>query len=213
MKIHNVSRQTLLRMPSYLNYLEHVRQSGMNHISAPVIARNLRLNEVQVRKDISMVSTVSGKPRLGFEINRLITDIKNFLGYLEMDRAVLIGAGHLGRALLSYGGYDDYGLEIVAAFDVSEDVVGTMISGKEVLDMSRLGDVIKSEGIEIGIITVSAANAQDVCDNLVSLGIKAIWNFAPTFIEVPENILIQNENTAASLAMLSLHLRDYKSKA
>lgn len=213
MKIHNVSRQTLMRMPSYLNYLEHVRQSGMNHISAPVIARNLRLNEVQVRKDISMVSTVSGKPRLGFEINRLITDIKNFLGYLEMDRAVLIGAGHLGRALLSYGGYDDYGLEIVAAFDVSEDVVGTMISGKEVLDMSRLGDVIKSEGIEIGIITVSAANAQDVCDNLVSLGIKAIWNFAPTFIEVPENILIQNENTAASLAMLSLHLRDYKSKA
>ena len=213
MKIHNVSRQTLLRMPSYLNYLEHVRQSGMNYISAPVIARNLRLNEVQVRKDISMVSTVSGKPRLGFEINRLITDIKNFLGYLEMDRAVLIGAGHLGRALLSYGGYDDYGLEIVAAFDVSEDVVGTMISGKEVLDMSRLGDVIKSEGIEIGIITVSAANAQDVCDNLVSLGIKAIWNFAPTFIEVPENILIQNENTAASLAMLSLHLRDYKSKA
>ena len=213
MKIHNVSRQTLLRMPSYLNYLEHVRQSGMNHISAPVIARNLRLNEVQVRKDISMVSTVSGKPRLGFEINRLITDIKNFLGYLEMDRAVLIGAGHLGRALLSYGGYDDYGLEIVAAFDSSDSVVGSVINGKKVLDISQLGRVIRENEIEIGIITVSAENAQDVCDHLVSLGIKAIWNFAPTFIEVPENILIQNENTAASLAMLSLHLRDYKSKA
>ena len=213
MKTGRISRQTLQRMPSYLNYLEHIRSRNEKYISAPTIAKSLRLNEVQVRKDIAMVSSVSGKPRLGFEIDRLITDIKTFLGYADIDRAVLIGAGHLGRALLSYTGYSDYGLEIVAAFDTSKDVVGTVINEKPVLDMSLLEKTVREKGVDIGIITVSAENAQSACDELVRCGIKAIWNFAPTYLEVPESILIQNENTAASLAFLSLHLRHYQSKA
>lgn len=213
MKKYDISKQTLQRMPSYLNFLEHIKTSEEKYISAPVIARNLRLNEVQVRKDIAMVSTVSGKPKLGFEIDTLITDIKNFLGYDETDKAVLIGVGHLGRALLSYEGYAHYGLEIVAAFDVSSEVVGTEINKIRILDMNSLEDTVRKTNADIGIITVSAKSAQSVCDRLVECGIKAIWNFAPTYIEVPESILIQNENTAASLALLSLHLRDNKSRA
>ncbi len=209
---HSVSKQALQRLPSYLNYLKWAKRENIEYISSPTIASDLRLNEVQVRKDLAAISSTGGKPRLGYDVDTLIGDIKNFLGYDETDKAVLIGAGQLGRALLSYNGYADYGLEIVAAFDVNKDIIGKKFKGKPIYDVSKLYDVCKNNNIRIGIITVSADQAQNACDMLVDCGILAIWNFAPSHLVVPDNILVQHENTAASLAFLSMHLREKMDK-
>ncbi|WP_290772250.1 redox-sensing transcriptional repressor Rex [Anaerofustis sp.] len=212
MKKISVSKQALQRLPSYLNYLNWARRENIEYISSPTIASDLRLNEVQVRKDLAAISSTGGKPRLGYDVETLIGDIKNFLGYDETDKAVLIGAGQLGRALLSYNGYADYGLEIVAAFDVNKDIIGRKFKGKPIYHMDSLYDICKKNNIHIGIITVSADKAQEACDKLVECGILAIWNFAPSHLVVPDNILVQHENTAASLAFLSMHLREKMDK-
>ena len=123
------------------------------------------------------------------------------------DKAVLVGVGSLGTALLGYKGFKDYGLEIIKAFDKNESIIGNKIKGIEISELSNIKETIKENNVRIGIITVPAQYAQEVADTLVESGVKAIWNFAPTRITVPEGILIQNENMASSLAVLSRHLQ------
>ena len=203
----NVSTQTLRRLPQYLNYLKSLSIESYPNISATVIAEALGLNNVQVRKDLASVSD-GGKPKIGYATKSLIRDIERFLGYDDAESAVIVGVGNLGRALFSYKGFKDYGLHIVAGFDRSEAVVGSEISGKPVLSVDRLGDLCRRMKIHIGIITVPDDAAQQVCDILVQNGVVAIWNFASVHLNVPDNVLVQNENMAASLAVLSKHLSE-----
>ena len=123
------------------------------------------------------------------------------------DDAVLIGVGSLGKALLSYNGFEHYGMNIVAAFDISKNIIGNEVGGKKVLHVEKTSEICRRLNIHIGIITVPEETAQIVCDQLVAGGVSAIWNFAPVHLSAPENILIQNENMAASLALLSKHLQ------
>ena len=204
MRANTVSIQTLRRLPLYLHYLKSIR-SELPRISATVLAEALGFNDVQVRKDLGSVSG-NGRPKKGYETDALIADLEKYLGCNSRTPAVLIGAGNLGRALLSYGGFSDYGLEIVAAFDASDAVVGTSAGGKTVMSMGRLGDTCERNSVRLGIITVPAAGAQNACDRLVGCGVKAIWNFAPTTLKVPCDVLVENENLASSLAVLSKHL-------
>lgn len=201
-----VSKQALQRLPVYLNYLRFYQQEGNDSISAPVIAKALNLNEVQVRKDLAAISRHRGRPKTGYEVESLIDDIEEFLGYKNVNDALLVGVGHLGRALLSYKGFEQYGLNIVIAFDADPALSGTEIVGKPVFPMSRLIDLPSRLQLQIGIIAVPAAAAQTVCDQLVRAGIRAVWNFAPIHLQVPPQIMVQNENMAVSLAMLSQHL-------
>lgn len=205
--IRPVTVQTLRRLPMYLNYLRSLAADRTENISATTIAEALRLGEVQVRKDLASVSG-GGRPKVGYNIGELIGDLEHFLGYDDAVNAVLIGAGHLGLALLSYEGFKDCGLNIVAGFDIDKKLVGTEYFGKPILPMEKLGEMCKRLKLHIGIITVPAFQAQGVCDILIQNGIKAIWNFAPAHLIVPEGILVQHENMAASLAMLSRHLCD-----
>jgi redox-sensing transcriptional repressor len=195
-------------MPYYLQALRTALDSGAEIISAPTVASQLGLNEVQVRKDFASVSNIAGKPKTGFQTRELIAAIESCLGYDNSNEAVLVGAGSLGRALLSYRGFEAYGLSIVAAFDVDPNLTGGEISGKQVLPMNKLPSICQSMNIHIGIITVPASQAQAVCDALVGSGVLAIWNFAPMHLNTPEGILVQNENMAASLAVLSKHLSE-----
>ena len=197
-----VPQPVLKRLPRYLNYLRGKKEEGMERISSTIIASDLNLNPVQVRKDIAYVSD-SGKPRTGFSVYELIRDIERFLGYGNTKDAVLVGAGHLGKSLLAYGGFADYGLHILAAFDVSRDMIGAEISGKPVLSVERLPEMTERLCAHIGIITTPPEAAQDVCDLLVAGGVQAIWNFAPVHLEVPAEVIVQNEDIAASLALLS----------
>lgn len=202
----NVSMQTLQRMPLYLNYLRTLSDRDAN-ISAKAIADALSLGEIQVRKDLAAASD-GGRPKVGYAVDALIADIERFLGYCDVNDAVLVGAGRLGRALMGYEGFKQYGLNIVAAFDADPAAAGTDASGKQVFLMERLPDLCRRLGVHIGIVTVPAAAAQTVCDLLVKSGVLAIWNFAPTHLSAPEHILIRSENMAASLAILSKHLKD-----
>ena len=200
-----VSVNTLQRLPTYLNYLKSLDDDG--NISSTEIARALGLNDVQVRKDLSSVSS-GGRPKVGYKIRGLILDLKEFLGYNAVNDAVMVGCGNLGRALMSYRGFREYGLRIVAGFDVSDDIVGEEVSGKPVLPLSGLPQYCRENGIRIGVITTPAQAAQKACDLLMEGGIKAVWNFAPAHITVGEGVLVQNENMACSLALLSKHLNE-----
>lgn len=200
-----VSVNTLQRLPTYLNYLKSLDDDG--NISSTEIARALGLNDVQVRKDLSSVSS-GGRPKVGYNIRGLILDLKEFLGYNAVNDAVMVGCGNLGRALMSYRGFREYGLRIVAGFDVSDDIVGEDVSGKPVLPLSGLPQYCRENGIRIGVITTPAQAAQKACNLLMEGGIKAVWNFAPAHITVGEGVLVQNENMACSLALLSKHLNE-----
>ena len=202
-----ISRATLKRLPTYLSYLKALPSEASANISATALAAGLHMGEVQVRKDLALVSD-GGRPKIGYNREHLIADIENFLGYGNSNDAVLIGAGKLGRALLGYGGFAEYGLNIVAAFDANDTLIGTTNGGKPIMHLSRLGEVCQRYKIKIGIITVPAEYAQGVCDLLIENGILAIWNFAPKHLNVPDGILVQNENMAASLALLCKHLNE-----
>ena len=206
-----ISRATLKRLPTYLSYLKSMPADAPANISATALAAGLKMGEVQVRKDLALVSS-GGRPKIGYNRERLIADIEDFLGYGDTNDAVLIGAGKLGRALLGYSGFAEYGLNIVAAFDSNDAIIGTTKSGKPIMHLSRLAETCRRFKVKIGIITVPAEYAQAVCDLLIENGIMAIWNFAPKHLSVPENILVQNENMAASLALLSKHLNEHIQK-
>ena len=202
-----LSVQGVKRLPYYLKYLKELEASNTPYVPAAAIADSLGIYEVQVRKDLALVSS-GGRPKIGYNRAALIADIEQFLGYGNTNDAVLIGAGKLGRALLGYSGFAEYGLNIVAAFDENDAIIGTSKSGKPIMHLSRLGEICRREQIKIGIITVPAEQAQGVCDLLISNGILAIWNFAPKHLNVPDHILVQNENMAASLALLCKHLNE-----
>ncbi len=199
-----ISTGLLRRLPLYLRYLQSLPEETAN-VSATTIANALGLGDVQVRKDLGAVSG-KGRPKTGYDRLLLIETLHDFLGYNKTKNAVIFGAGKLGNALMSYSGFDDYGLRIVAAFDVKN--IGMSSSGKPVYPLESFPAFCKQQKIEIGIITVPQSAAQDVCDMITDNGIKAIWNFAPAQLCVPSDVIIHEENMAASLAVLSKQLEN-----
>lgn len=205
MERKEISKSVLKRLPGYLAYLKNIPEGSSPYISATALANALGMGEVQVRKDLAMVSD-GGRPKIGYLREGLIEDISQFLGYDNTTDAILVGAGKLGQALLGYSGFEAYGLNILAAFDADPALEQT-VDGKPILHMDKLESFCRSHMVLMAIITVPAKYAQQVCDRLIQCGIKAVWNFAPTHLDVPENILVQNENMATSLAVLSMHLQ------
>jgi redox-sensing transcriptional repressor len=207
-KLQAISLQAYQRLPYYLQYLKKLQHRGHETVSAPIVAAHFNYSEIQVRKDFAAVSSLQGKPKQGFDIRTLIYDIEHVLGYHNYNEAVLVGAGSLGKALLAFNGFDNYGINITAAFDTNEALIGTEINGKKILSADNISDLCRRMSIHIGIIAVPEEQAQLVCDQLIAGGIMAVWNFAPVHLSVPKHILVQNENMAASLALLSKYLRE-----
>ena len=200
-----ISKAVLKRLPGYLSYLRSIPETSSPYISATALASALGMGEVQVRKDLAMVSN-GGRPKIGYLRESLIEDISQFLGYDNTTDAILVGAGKLGQALLGSKGFEAYGLNILAAFDVSTPD-RQAVEGKSIYPMEQMESFCRSNKVLMGIITVPAKHAQTVCDQLIACGIKAVWNFANTHLDVPDGILVQNENMATSLAVLSMHLQ------
>ena len=205
MEQKKISKSVLKRLPGYLAYLKNMPEGSPANISATALANALGMGEVQVRKDLAMVSD-GGRPKVGYLRESLIDDIEQFLGYDNTTDAVLIGAGKLGLALMGYKGFNEYGLNVLAAFDKAPKVDVTD-EGKPVYLMSRLESYCRKHKVLMAIITVPGDQAQSVADQLIAAGIKAIWCFAPTHLEVPAGILVQYENMATSFAVLSMHLQ------
>ena len=205
MQQKEISRAVLRRLPGYLSYLKNIPENASPYISATALAAALGMGEVQVRKDLAMVSD-GGRPKIGYLRESLIEDISQFLGYDNTTDAILIGAGKLGQALLGYSGFAEYGLNILAAFD-TKPFADKTDEGRPIYSVDKLESFCRSNKVLMGIITVPARYAQSVCDKMIACGIKAIWNFAPVHLDVPEGILVQNQNMATSLAVLSIHLQ------
>ena len=205
MERKEISKSVLKRLPGYLSYLKSLPEVSATYISATALANALGMGEVQVRKDLAMVCD-GGRPKIGYLRERLIEDISQFLGYDNTTDAILVGAGKLGQALLGYSGFEAYGLNILAAFDAAPMADHTD-DGKPIYPISQLESFCRAHNVLMGIITVPGKFAQEVCEKLIDNGIKAVWNFAPVHLDVPANILVQNENMATSLAVLSMHLQ------
>ncbi len=201
---YSISKATLGRLPRYLEYLRNLSEAHRT-VSATAIAKGLALGDVQVRKDLAAVSG-AGKPKIGYERDKLISDLERHLGYKRVTNAVLVGAGKLGRALLDYDGFEDFGIRIIAGFDCNEQVIRIGGTAKSILPIGNLKTYCTENEVRLGIITVGQGSAQDVCDRLVQSGVSAIWNFAPCRLRVPPGVLLKQENLALSLAYLNNQL-------
>ena len=200
-----VSKKLLKRLPVYLHYIKTLPEHTEN-ISATRMAKDLGLGDVMVRKDLAKVSN-GGRRKLGYVREDLIVDIEKFLDFNSTTDAVVIGAGKLGQALLDYCGFEASGLHIVAGFDLHTSKKYTN-GGKPIYPITKLAQFCEDNQMAIAVITVPAESAQDVCDELVDCGIRAIWNFAPIHLNVPERIVVQSENLAVSLTALRMQLKN-----
>ena len=202
---YSISKATLGRLPLYLEFLKSSAESDQVYISATAIAKALLLGEVQVRKDLAAVSG-AGKPKIGYDRSKLISDIQRQLGYEKFTNAVLVGAGKLGRALLEYDGFEEFGVKIIAGFDCNDKAIQFGKNAKSILPIKEIKDFCLENNVKLGVITVGQGSAQEVCDLLVECGIEGIWNFAPCVLKLPENVLLKQENLALSLAYLNTQI-------
>jgi redox-sensing transcriptional repressor len=196
-----IPEPALRRLPWYLAYLKLAKSLGEEFISSTQIAKDINVDASQVAKDLSYVQ-ITGKTRVGYDIASLIEVLENFLGFSKEHKAFLFGVGSLGAALLHDNGLEQYGLNVVAAFDVKYELAGTLINHIPIHHSNRFFELRQQTDVKIGILTVPVDKAQEVAELMIEGGIKAIWNFTPFRIKVPENIVVQNTSMYAHLAVM-----------
>jgi len=194
---------TIRRLPSYLQAVKRYKAEGLTVISGTVIAEELELEAIQVRKDLA-VTGIAGKPRVGYPVTELISAIEKFLNWNRGCRAIVVGAGNLGSALMGYQELKDHGLTLVAAFDMSIDKIGPRDNAPTVFPMNEMPAVVEKKQARLAILTVPAGVAQDVCDKLVAAGIRRIWNFSNVRLRVPDGVLVMQEDLSSGYAVLTV---------
>ena len=196
-----VPEPTLRRLPWYLSNVKLLRKRGERFVSSTQISKEINIDASQIAKDLSYVN-ISGRTRVGYDIDTLIAVLEDFLGFTNIHKAFLFGVGSLGGALLRDSGLSHFGLEIVAAFDVNPDLVGTTLNGIPIFHSDDFGKKMREYDVNIGVLTVPIEIAQKITDVMVAGGIKAVWNFTPFRIRVPEDIVVQNTSLYAHLAVM-----------
>ena len=196
-----VPEPTLRRLPWYLSNLKLLHQKGEQYVSSTQLSKETNIDASQIAKDLSFVR-VTGRTRVGYEVETLITVLEDFLGFTRMHKAFLFGVGSLGGALLRDTGLEHFGLQIVAAFDVNPNLVGTTLCGIPIYHTDEFEQKMREYDVNIGVLTVPIEIAQAVTDKMVAGGIKAVWNFTPFRIRVPESIVVQNTSLYAHLALM-----------
>ncbi len=196
---------SVIRLPSYLHIIRQAERNRDFYISGTVIALELNLEPIQVRKDLAITGIV-GKPKKGYPVEELIKAIERYLGWDQNHVAVLVGSGNLGSALMGYQEFQRHGLRIVAAFDTDPQKVGSQVHGVPVRAMENLEQGIKAIGAEIAILTVPSPFAQATAETLVRAGITSIWNFTNTKLKVPDEIVVQREDLSSGYALLSVQM-------
>lgn len=197
----NIPEPTLRRLPWYLSSAKLLKQKGERFVSSTQISKEINIDSSQIAKDLSYVR-VAGRTRVGYDVDVLIAVLEDFLGFSVLHKAFLFGVGSLGGALLRDSGLRHFGLEIVAAFDVNPELIGTAPGGIAVYHTEEFGRLMQACKVNIGVLTVPIGIAQQVTDLMVAGGIKAVWNFTPFRIRVPEGIVVQNTSLYAHLALM-----------
>lgn len=206
-----IPEPTLRRLPWYLSCAKLMRDKGEKFVSSTQISKQINIDSSQIAKDLSYVD-ISGRTRVGYEVDLLISVLEDFLGFTNLHRAYLFGVGSLGGALLRDSGLSHFGLKIVGAFDVNPDLVGTEINGIPIYHTDELQQYMQKDKVNIGVLTVPIAISQQVTDKMVEGGIKAVWNFTPFRIRVPEGIVVQNTSLYAHLAVMFNRLNENMKK-
>jgi redox-sensing transcriptional repressor len=196
---------TIRRLPMYLRILRDLANKGGEFVSSSQLADVLNIEPILVRKDLVLTGIV-GTPRIGYHITDLIRSIEDFLGWREPLATFLVGAGHLGTAILGYKDIRNFGHKIVAAFDKDPGKVGTSIHGIQVFDITRVPQLMKELDVRLAILTVPPEEAQEAADFLVKSGIRGIWNFSSITLDVPKGITTHKEDLISGLAVLSVKM-------
>ena len=196
-----VPEPTLRRLPWYLSNIKLMKEKGEQYVSSTQISKEINIDASQIAKDLSYVN-ISGRTRVGYNIDALIEVLESFLGFTNMHKAFLFGVGSLGAALLRDSGLHHFGLEIVAAFDVNPELVGKDLNGIPIFHSDDFEAKMKEYDVNIGVLTVPINIAQEITDKMVDGGIKAVCDFTPFRIRVPENIVVQNTSLYAHLAVM-----------
>lgn len=196
---------TIRRLSLYLRQLENLLKQERITVSSKQLGQSLGLTDAQVRKDLAYFGTF-GHPGVGYNIQELLTRIRQILGTDKSWNVILVGAGNLGRALLSYSGFAAKGLILVAAFDSDPAKINTVISGHTILPCEQLQDVIRTHDVRLAILTVPPDAAQTVADQLVQAGIKGILNFSPASLNVPSTVALQSVDLALQLEQLTFQV-------
>lgn len=200
-----ISGASLRRLPQYMKVLARLADDGHRYVTSAELARQLKLDETLVRKDLS-VTGFTGKPRVGFAVPALLAHLEEFLGLKHTKEAFVIGAGRLGQALAQYPGFGKYGLRIVGLFDTDPAKIGQHVGELEIEPLWKAPALARRLNVRIAVLTVPPHVAQAVADLLVDAGILAFWNFSGAPVNLSEPIIVHNEDLAESLAVLSHHL-------
>ena len=202
-----IPEPTLRRLPWYLSNAKLMRERGEKYVSSTQISKQINIDASQIAKDLSYVN-ISGRTRVGYETAQLVRVLEDFLGFTNIHRAYLFGVGSLGGALLSDSGLSHFGLEVVGAFDVKPELVGKTVNGIPVYHTDEFEARMQQDQVRIGVLTVPIAIAQEITDKMVAGGIRAVWNFTPFRIRVPEGIVVQNTSLYAHLAVMFNRLNE-----
>lgn len=197
-----ISRASVLRMELYLDLLEQLQVEGRRNVTSAEIGEATGVTPENVRQDLFKLGT-EGKPKVGYEVRQLSTIIRKVFDLDRPKRACVVGIGNLGRALAASGIWSRAGFSLAAIFDRDPSVVGTEVGGLKVRSTAEIFGVVKAEDINAGVIAVPAPFAQEVANLMVSAGIRAIWNFAPVKLTVPEGVVVENQSLAWGLITLS----------
>lgn len=202
---------SIRRLPSYLIIIRQALQNGESYISGTVIAQELNLEPIQVRKDLAITGII-GKPKKGYPVAALVAAIEHFLGWDKVHKAVVVGAGNLGFALAGYREFKLHGLEVIATFDIDRDKLGAIVHGVPVLPLEDLSAFVRDNGVEVAILTVPGPVAQDAADRLVEGDIKAIWNFTDHKLDTPSGVVVHREDLSSGYALLSVMIRNQRGR-
>ena len=204
---------TIRRLPWYLSYVRMLDNLHVEYVSSTQISKELNVQSSQIAKDLSFLS-VRGKTRIGYEVKSLMAELEDFLGFNRKHDAVVIGTGSLGTALMQDRGLENYGLNIVAGFDVRSEVIGTSLGGLPVYDIKDLAEWHRSHNeVSIAILTVPVESAQETADMVIASGMTALWNFTPYRIKAPEDVVIANTSIYAHLAIIYNRMQNTNSES
>jgi redox-sensing transcriptional repressor len=199
------------RLPVYARALGALERQGREVVNSQELGERLGVTPAQIRKDLSYFGRF-GKQGRGYNVGRLLEELRQILGLTREWPMVLVGVGQLGRAIVAYGGFVPQGFRIVEAFDVDAKIVGTSVDGLTVKSLDTLPQVLKRQRVEIAIVAVPAATAQDVIDMLVSAGVKAILNYAPIAAHAPPNVQIKDIDPVLLLQSMTFYVNNASAK-
>ncbi len=200
-----ISKATVDRLPLYFRTLRLIESEGTDIVSSEELGRRIAVTPEQIRKDLAAFGAF-GKKGIGYDVSELLGNISRILGLNRQWKMAIVGVGHLGWALANYRNFYCIGFRLKALFDNNPATIGQKINGVEVLPMDVMSQVIVERKINIGVIAVPAQGAQHVADQMVSAGIRGIWNFAPVRLDIPDEIVLVSEDLSIGLSSLSFHL-------